>query len=98
MAGHNCCGNCSASLSVFQVKNPGKTQTKESLFAAGSSFKQQYNLAMGHDLPLAQIIIAVAFPIKCIKLRFNGDRTSFSTLNHSLQLPESSRVHSHVKM
>lgn len=47
------------------------------MFAVGSSFKQQYNLAMGHDLPLAQIMIAEAFPIKFIRLRFIRDKTRF---------------------
>lgn len=51
------------------------------MFAARSSFKQQYNPAMGHDLPLAQIMIAESFAIKCIRLRFSRDKTRLGALH-----------------
>lgn len=72
MAGHNSSGG----LSVFQVKKTWKDSNKEFLFAAGSSFKQQYNPGMGHDLPLAQITIAEAVHIRCIKMKLSRSRAS----------------------
>lgn len=41
--------------------------------------KQQRNPALGRDLPLAQLMIAEAFPMRCIRSRFSRDKTRLKT-------------------
>lgn len=77
MAGHNSSGRPSA----FQVKKHWKASNKDFLFAAGSSFKQQNNPGMGHDLPLAQITIAEAVHLSCIKMKLSRGRARLCGLH-----------------
>lgn len=45
---------------------------------------QQYNPAMGRDLPLDQIMIAEPFHIRCIRLTFSREKTRLDA--HQLHL------------
>lgn len=42
--------------------------------------KQQHNPALGRDLPSAQLMIAEAFPMRCIRSRYSRDKTRLETV------------------
>lgn len=66
-------------LHFWVEKKPKKKKNLEMLkqkdrCLLGSSFKQQCNPAKGHELPLAQIMLPGAFPMKCIRSRSCRDK------------------------